>query len=168
VAVATQLELAGDDLNALLSVRRSQPRLQLALGDKWGQKAELASLVGTMQKSLREIHQLDASMAISGTLAKPQFTLQSPIGSQLRHVLHAALQAEVHSQGTALQAQARTALELEVANIEQQLAVYKQSVFKKLNVADEQQKQLESLIAKSFSMPKERLGRELLRALNRR
>jgi hypothetical protein len=141
----------------------------LHIGEKLaGNQLPIHCMAASIQHRLDEIHQLDAAVVFSGTLDQPRVQLHSPIGSQLRDALEGALVAEFQSRSTLLAAQARTALEQEIAGIESKLAMHKQAVIKKLSLADEQQQQLEQLVAQSIGLPKERLGRELLRALERR
>jgi uncharacterized protein (TIGR03545 family) len=169
ISIAGQMERAGDKLAGSISVLRSDPGLRLHIGEKLaGNQLPIDTMAASIQRQLDGIRQLDATVAFSGTLNKPRVQLHSPIGSQLRDAVQVALVTELQSRSSMLAAQARSALEQEIAGIESKLAMHKQAVMKKLSLADEQQQQLERLIAQSVGLPKERLARELLRALERR
>lgn len=164
IFLQASVTLRGEALWGEVRLRRSNVALNLTLSDE----LEQTSLAARVQDHLDSIHHIDVRVAISGTLARPQAELHSPLGKQLQTVVVAALQDELEHRRERLEGEVRLAVDAEIERFRERIAMRKQAIMKKLALADRQQKQLEQLVAASTGLSKQRLGRELLRALHRR
>jgi len=163
VDVRAALSMVDERISGKVELRRTDAPLRVVLGPKLDD-SNLAQRVG---QRLRSIDELSVVVTVGGTLGSPKTEIKSPLGDQVRLALRGALEDEVEVRRERLAAEARDEIDQEIQALQEELAARKAAVMRKLNLADEQQRVVEQLVADSFGMPRGRLGRTLLKALER-
>ncbi len=97
--------------------------------------AAFAPMLAPLTAAAAKIDRIDILVDISGTLAAPQWQLQSDLGSQLREQLQLAAEQIVREQAERLAAEAQLHLDAEQTRLQQQLADQQQSLQQQLDAA---------------------------------
>ncbi|MCA9268065.1 MAG: TIGR03545 family protein [Planctomycetales bacterium] len=161
--IAADLHLRGDTLAGDIRLRRDAA-WRLHVSPQLGGDG----LESRMQERLASVDAIEATVSLEGTLETPKMTFRSPIGKELQIALRGALADEIAARTQRLEAKTRRRIDAEITRLESQVATQKQAALKKLSLADAQSDSVERLVADSLGLSKQRLGRELLRAVQRR
>ncbi|MEM8946560.1 MAG: TIGR03545 family protein [Planctomycetota bacterium] len=111
-----QIELRLEDDQLEGEIRFEQPALQLTPRLPKSPEGQLAQ---TLQRALQEVNRLEASVALSGTLTKPKFKIESDIGSQVAQGLNSSLQRALQDQTNRLLASSREQVDVQLQKLTQ-------------------------------------------------
>lgn len=164
LSVQADLAMMDDQISGSVKVVRRDAPLHLEFGESLGGE----NLAARLQQRIAAIDQVAAVVNIRGTLARPETSIASPLGEQLRAALRDALTEEIDERRAELAQRARAELDEEIVKLQDELAAGKTKVMNKLDLANEQQRLVEQLLAGAVGAPQGRLGRKLLDALDRR
>ena len=164
VDVRAAFRLVDDQIAGTIQLSRSDVSPSLTVGSKLNG----SSLATRLQEKSKAITQLNAVVTVGGTLRDPDMNIESSLGRQLRGVLADSLREELAEKQAKLAAKVRTEIDQEIQSLQDEIALEKAKVMKKLNLASEQEEMIEQLIANAIGTPKGQLGRRLFQALQRK
>ena len=135
--LSLRMELVGDSLSGRLSLRQEQVELEPQLSASYGGDA----MARRLREALGKVNTLDATVALSGTLDKPEAKVRSSLGGQLAQAFQSILLKEIESRRDELARVVQTRVDGEVARFEQAFHTRQQALLAKLqqNGVDVQQ-----------------------------
>jgi uncharacterized protein (TIGR03545 family) len=146
--VAT-IELKGEQLSGCITVRQEPVQLVPQFAATHG-----GSVLGsTLQTAMSQIHEVDATVNLSGTLQKPIWKFRCNLGQQLAAAINTALQHELETRRNQLAAAARQQIDAQFTNFDHLIVDKQQTILSKLQLGSDELKQLTQSVAQRMPLP---------------
>lgn len=142
--LSLQLEMVGKELSGRLSFRQEPIELKPELASAYGGQA----LAARLEDALREIHSLDVTAELSGTLDRPAWKLRSTLGDQLASAFQRLLSRELEARREEVAQLIQSKVDGEVARFEQMFAAKRQALLDQLAQSGVDVQQIRELAAR--------------------
>jgi uncharacterized protein (TIGR03545 family) len=144
--LSLRLELVGEKMSGRLTVRQEAVELKPELAAAYGG----AAMAGRLQDALRDVHTLDVTAELSGTLERPAWTLRSSLGTQLAQAFEGLLLRELETRREEVTQLVQAKVEGEMVRFDQMLAARQQAIVAKLQQSGVDVQQLRELAARQM------------------
>jgi uncharacterized protein (TIGR03545 family) len=141
--LSLRLELVGEEVSGRLSLRQEPIELKPELAAAYGGQ----EMANRLQDALREVHTLDATAELSGTLERPAWKLRSTLGDQLAQAFQRLLSRELETRREEVTQLIQSKVDEETARFEQMFAAKQQALLAKLQQSGVDVQQLRELSA---------------------
>jgi len=142
--LSLRLEMVGKELSGRLSVRQEPIELKPELASAYGGQA----LAVRLEDALREIHSLDVTAELSGTLERPAWKLRSTLGDQLASAFQRLLSRELEARREEVAQLIQSKVDGEMARFEQMFAAKRQALLAQLEQSGVDVQQVRELAAR--------------------
>jgi hypothetical protein len=144
--LSLRLELVGEKMSGRLTVRQEAVELKSELAAAYGG----ATMAGRLQDALREVHTLDATAELSGTLDRPAWALRSTLGPQVAQAFEGLLLRELETRREEITQLVQTKVEGEMVQFDQMFTARQQALIAKLQESGVDVQQLRELAVRQM------------------
>jgi len=141
--LSLRLEVAGEEVSGRLSLRQEPIELRAELAAAYGGQ----EMANRLQDALREVHMLDVTAELSGTLERPAWKLRSTLGDQLAQAFQRLLSSELEARREEVAQLIQSKVAEEMGRFEQTFAAKQQALLAKLQQSGVDVQQLRELSA---------------------
>jgi len=142
--LSLRLELVGEEVSGRLSLRQEPIDLKPELAAAYGGQ----EVANRLHDALREVHTLDVTAELSGTLQRPAWKLRSTLGDQLAQAFQRLLLGELETRREEVAQLIQSKVDGEMARFEQMFAAKQQALLAKLEQSGVDVQQLRELSAR--------------------
>lgn len=142
--LSLRLEMVGKEISGQLSFRQEPIELKPELASAYGGQ----TLAARLEDALREIHSLDVTAELSGTLERPAWKLRSTLGDQLASAFQRLLSRELEARREEVAQLIQSKVDGEMARFEQMFAAKRQALLDQLAQSGVDVQQVRELAAR--------------------
>ncbi|MCA9113704.1 MAG: TIGR03545 family protein [Planctomycetaceae bacterium] len=142
------LQLAGEKISGTVSLLQKETQLSPVLS-----KPMEEQFGSVLRHTTDSITQVEAYIAVTGTVLEPKWTVTSPLGGQLAGAVNSVFQQEVETRRTQLVARMNQEIDQRLAGFEQSLNTQYSSVLSQLDLRELRAKELIQRVAGRQGLP---------------
>jgi len=155
------VDVEDDQLSGRITIDRRATLVEARLGGEYANPR----LARRLQTALADVERLSAAVELSGTLKSPGWRIQSDLGRQLAGGIHRALAEELAVRRAELAGQLEARVAERMAAYERLMAAKHREVTARLQLGDDQVRQVRELVARKIAPAGPSFGQRAIQGL---